>query len=79
MCITITRYGHFAMRKPGAMKPDIKAVREITAGHYWGCLVARAGKMTIVRSFKPKMILRFPSHVELIYLRLARHPAMCPA
>lgn len=63
----------------GAIKPDIKAVREITAGHYWGCLVARAGKMTIFRSFKPQMILRFPSRAELIYFRLARHPVVCPA
>jgi hypothetical protein len=63
----------------GAIKPDIKAVREITAGHYWGCLVARAGKTTIARSFKPQMILRFPSRVELIYVRLALHPVTCPA
>lgn len=63
----------------GAIKPDIKAVREITAGNYWGCLIARAGRMTISRSFKPHMILRFPSRIELTYFRLARHPVACPA
>ena len=36
----------------GAIKPDIKAVREITTGQYWGCLVARAWRNGLLPWFQ---------------------------
>ena len=63
----------------GAIKPDIKAVHEITTGQYRGCLViAQNNRIISFRSFKPHMILRFSPRTTLMSFQLARHPVACP-
>jgi hypothetical protein len=62
----------------GTKTVDIRTVHEITAGEYYGCLVARAGNQLEFRSFRPGQPIPFLKPVELVSFQLVRHQVVCP-